>query len=440
MSATLQGPMFWVIRRSQPENSQNNPDGRVRRSVSSSRPDPNFFLIPTRGFYILVFVGMMVTCLPLLARNAFISLPVLLYLAIRLKRCYTRYQHAQDQLVDVKFSISKSQSHPAHVVKRSVLLEVVCLLPVTVILVAMMGPLGYLWLYSYQHCNAFASGWSCWLSVAFRPQDFAILIPLVVFGLVWWCFAIVWTRCLRGFRLPLLDREYQTWSQTIQEIIDNVTGSPPRGQELVDLWRSTPHVATHFQVAGQLTAFFRVENEKSPIWRRNLAATLWFFAPITVPLALLIILPISALLGDILATSCANVDTLFACALGFHGAERFELALASIAWAGWAMGMYIFLPERDLFKDIGNDVSARPLTEADMFDLDRLQVRHLLKENLTNTGKSAVNLLLLVMVPTLCGYFQMFPDEATRNPSFWRPPIYQFPDSDPTNDPDRNIT
>ncbi|MDB5870656.1 MAG: hypothetical protein JWQ07_98 [Ramlibacter sp.] len=341
--------------------------------------DPKFRLRPTPTYFACVGLGVVITAIPLLARTTYLGMVIGLLLLL----CAVLHIVA---IADIGWSRvrlgNQTQlllSVPSLQAKRHAAIWLFCLLPASAIALLMSfrgvahipGRLG--------------------------PIQFGPAAPMLGCLLVWAGFCLIWTRFSPSFRLPELEGAYRSVSQTVKEKITQTTrrmaGEPVRN------WRAARNIAQEFHLYGLAGGLFRSDIEGA-VWKRGIRAFIWYYAPVTLPLAILLALPILNLLPFPALMPASQVP------------ERFELALAAVTWASWSMPFFIVVTESDFGGKTIHDPDLRPTSDVDVFALGEEENRKVLREYMSESGLLALQVLVLAITPMLFSYFGLFPEPS----------------------------
>lgn len=375
------GPMFRVVGKETPSN-ENATGAHTKSCGSVTFVNPQFRLEPTPTYFGLVSLGVLITAIPLLARTTYLGILIGLLLFL----CAIWHIVGVFQIGRMRVLLgNESQlliSVPSLKEKRYAAIWLLCLLTTSAIAL----------LLSIQNAE-YSHG-----KMINRVQLESV-VPVFGCFLLWAVFSVIWTKNSPSFRLPELEGTYTSVSQTVKEKITKTTKL--RAGEPVRNWRVVRNISQEVHFYGQAACLFRSDVE-GPAWRHSIRALIWYYAPVTLPLAILIVLPILYLNPQLLPFS----TWLSASKIP----ERFELGLATIAWASWSMPFFIVATERDFAETIGDDNDRRPTTDVQLFPLGEEENRRLLQEHVSGNGRLAFQVLVLALMPALFSYFGLFPE------------------------------
>ena len=382
----LSSPMFRVVgQERRPSRGEATCQSDSVSSRQSAWADPEFRLVPTQRYYGLVTCGVLFTIAPLLAR----SIPMGMLASLELVFCasfFLLYLWRVDQLrerlgnrADLVFAIPFSSD------KRQAATWLLTVIPVATI------ALGF----TLRTAMNLTDDWRFWEVEIGKALPIALPIGCL---LCWAGFCFIWTSISPSFKLPELEGAYRSVSQTVKEKIKQTTKSESFAP--VSTWRFANNIAQDTHLYGQAVALFSVD-VPGVTWKRSLRALIWYYGPVTVPCLILILTPLLVLvLQSGLDDSCTIVLLV---------PERFELALAALAWACWSMAFFIVFSE----KDFGSGTAAstdRAASDVDVFQLGEMENRRVLREYVSDRGQLAMQILVLAITPMLMGYFGLFPE------------------------------
>lgn len=378
---------------------------RSQQKVKPNRRlyDPQFSLVPTWTFYFYVGCGIVITSIPLLSRTLWLALlaSTLLFVCCgiiicqlwNIERLLHRLGNRQDLLRAV----------PHTHIKRRLSLWLLCAFPVACIeaglfitglgkrsnaVIDLSSPSQFL--------HAYANEQSIWY------EGSALGLLILLGSILWGCFSAAWMKYSPTFRLPELEGEYQTIGETAKEKVTQTTNKDITAP--MATWRRTRNIAQQTHLAGIATAFFSV-NIEGAVWKRSLRPFIWYFAPISVPLVMLLVLPQLVLAQKFFANLCVS----HLC-IDFLVPERYEFALAAVAWALWSSCAFVFLSEKDFGNQNADDFTKILARDVDVFYLGHKANSMVLKNYLADRGQAIMQILVLALLPMLLTYFGLFPE------------------------------
>lgn len=259
---------------------------------------------------------------------------------------------------------------------------------------------------------------SHWLAGHLDPKsiwhmDSGLGVPILLCILFWAIFSHIWIRYSPSFRLSELEGRYRAFGETFKEKVTHATRS--KSVVTAQTWRVGNNVAQQIHLFGHAIAFFSVHIEGA-VWKRSLRALVWYYAPISVPFVILMVLPILVLAQGLFAYM--NIP--------FSTPERYEFALSTVAWASWSICTFIFISERDFGNRDAYDMEPRPVVDVDVLELGDDAKRQVLKQYLADRGQVVMHILILALMPMLLTYFGLYPEPSPPEKPTQSVTIFQY--------------
>lgn len=340
------------------------------RTIAFEFTDPEFRLVPTASFYRCVICGVAVTLAPMMSRCKIAGYALAAFLAVA---AISQLLHCLSLRAERDRLGLRSRFLPSGDALRHSTVSVGCLLPTSIL------------------CFLAAGG-----STATTTAALATLwpvVPAVALMSIWIVGAWWWMCSSRAFQVHELESAYRSVSHTIREKITQTTrmAHPAPAQS----WRSMPNMAHEVHLFGLSASLFQTESG-GLVWKKGLRALLWYYAPVSVPLAILILLPPTYIA---LASIASELEAPY----------KHELAMATLAWVSWAMPYVLIRSEIDFTSVRRREEGSPARSEVDVFSLGHADNRRVLSQYITGSGLVAMEAVVAVLAPSLMGYIDLFP-------------------------------
>ena len=193
------------------------------------------------------------------------------------------------------------------------------------------------------------------------------------------------------FNLPYLSGWFKDLPESVKPLVKQATTIQTRTPS--STWRSIPDVSREVHYAGIAMAMFD-EDEQRPIWQRSTLCLIWYFAPIVVPLAVLLLAPL-----------------FFNLVRGLPGLDdesKLMFGVASFVWATWSIAFFVAMGARDFMMPLRYPEGFNRGLLADVISYPNRQVRKVAATFFVGTGTTVLQMLALAIVPAYAGYLGLF--------------------------------
>lgn len=357
---------------------------------------PRFEIRPTNALWSLVGIGILVTTAPLLARNIIFSIPMilgLLYVVYKLARIIHIGERRNLPLrnnTELLLGIPYNRKKQWYVVALLSSLSITVILGMRTFAEAMQRRelLGVSLKYDdvkYQFLEI----------PSLLECDWRIFIPIFALSAFWCIFAKIWMSNSPTFRLKELEGRYDELSLTVKEKITFITDRKNGG--ISENWQESSNFTRSIYNYALATTFFSIDYEGA-MWKKSMRALPWYYAPVTVPLIIIVLLPIIGISQSDAYTGIFAYDL----------PKKQDLALSALTWAAWAVCMFSILAERDFGASPQKITKGRYTSDVEIFQFGDPYNYEVLSTYIEDKGQSTMNAIVLVIVPLLYGYFGLF--------------------------------